>query len=337
MIKTIVHPATLINKERLMDLSNEKSKLYSQPHVLQARDALLCSTPIDYKPSPREVYDSPFYNGVGKPDKSFTNDAEQAYHQALAWVVTKNDKYALNCMAILNAWATVNKQFTNGNAPLEAAWGTAAMARSAELLKYSFPKWDKEIEKRYITWTRTVLMPHMRGETEKYKLEWGFYNNWHTSITEARLQFAFLCDDEEESNWCIKRYEQIFNSYVKNDGMTGESFRDSDHCCFGLAGMLQICELLYHQGVNMYGLKSRLLMKVIELHAAVYALGIMPSGTSKEQFKMCGWIQPSGWEITRNHYVVRAKQKMPHTEALLKKIRPCKYALHWGWDTLTHG
>lgn len=21
---------------------------------------------------------------------------------------------------------------------------------------------------------------------------------------------------------------------------------------------------------------------------------------------------------------------------LLKKIRPCKSALHWGWDTLTH-
>lgn len=336
MIQTIVHPATLISKERLVELSNRTSKLYTLPHIDLARKVLLANAPLDYKPSPREVFDNPFYTGVGTPDKTFTNDASQAYTQALAWVVTQNSAYANNSMTILDGWAKVNKQFTNGNAPLQAAWGTAAMSRAAELLKYSFPGWDKEVEKRYISWVKKVLMPHLRGETEKYRLEWGFHNNWHTSITEARLQFAFLCDDISEANWCVKRYQQIFASYVKTDGMTGESFRDSDHCSFGLAGMIQICELLYHQGVNLFGLQSRLLMKVIELHAGVYGYGVCPSGTTKEQFKVCGWIQPSGWEIARNHYVVRAKQSMPHTEALLKKIRPCKSALHWGWDTLTH-
>jgi len=337
MITTIVHPATLISKERLMDLGNEKSKVNSLPHIVQARDALLRHTPLDYKPTPREVMDTPFFNGTGKPDQTFTNDAAMAYHQALAWLVTKKEPYALNCMAILDAWAKANKQFKNGNAPLQAAWGTASMARAAELLKHTYPGWNKDVEKRYIAWTKVTLMPHLRGETEKHKLEWGFYNNWHTSITEARLQFALLCDDLTEANWCIKRYRQIFAAYVKDDATTGETFRDSDHCCFGLAGLVQICELAYHQGVNMYGERTRLLMKAIELHAGIYGSGLYPTGTQKEQFKICGWIQPSAWEIARNHYVIRANQSMPHTEAILKKIRPCKYALHWGWDTLTHG
>jgi hypothetical protein len=171
----------------------------------------------------------------------------------------------------------------------------------------------------------------------KMGFEMGVFNNWHTSINEAHLQFALFTDDVVEVNACYARYREIFSSYVKDSGLTGESFRDSDHCCFGLAGLIQTCELAWHQGVDLYSMRDGLLRKSIELHAGVYSGREIPAGCKREDFKIVPWIQPSEWEIARNHYIVRCKMEMPHTEKLLVKIRPCKYALHWGWDSLTHG
>jgi hypothetical protein len=207
------------------------------------------------------------------------------------------------------------------------------MARSAELLKYTYPQWNIKVETDYINWVKKLLLPHLRGETEKYKLKWGFYNNWHTSILEARLQFGLLCNDLNEVNYCISEYQKIVVSYVKDNGFTGETLRDSDHCCFGLAGMIQICEILYHQGINLY---CKRLFNAIELHANIYACNYTPPGYSREQFNIRSWIQPSAWEIAFCHFSCRQKLNMPCTQRLLEKIRPCNFELHWGFDTLTH-
>jgi hypothetical protein len=321
-VKTIKHPATLIAPDNI--------KLSSNKAVI---DALLSRTPETLKTNVLEIVDIGF-GGAGNGHKEFTGDAAQAYGQALAYIVTKKDVYAENVMKILWDWSTKCKVFKGNNAPLEAAWGVASMSRACELVKYVYKsKWKKGVETSYITWVRKLLLPHLKGETERYKLNWGFFNNWHTSITEARMQFALLTDDIQEFNWCCTRYKEILSKYVKEDGLTGESFRDSDHCCFGLAGLIQMAELAWHQGINLY---TDTLRKSLELHAGVYSGEANPPNWPRESFSVYKWIQPSAWEVAVNHYTNRNKFPMPYTQSLLKKIRPCKYELHWGWDTLTH-
>lgn len=325
-IHKIVHPATLINPQNVWKIQNIdtrlktfielQAKMYTKPQVIPVVNIGV--------------------NGVGQGHAEFTGDGKLAYANALAYLATKNKLYAQNCVAILRSWATICRQFGGANAPVEAAWGVAALSRSCELLKYTFPQWDPTVERLFVDWVRRLLLPHLRGDTEQYKLNWGYFNNWHTSITEARLQYALLCNNIPEVNWCINRYRDIFLSYVRNNGVTGETFRDSDHCCFGLAGMIQTCELAYHQGVDLYSLRNGLLRDCIELHSGFYGCNIFPSFAPKSRMIVYKWIQPSAWEIAYNHYKNIKKRPMDNTRVLLTKIRPCKFELHWGYDTVTH-
>jgi len=249
-ITQIRHPATLIDPQSVWSLKNKNNRYIS--HIVSEATRFT-------QPKAIPVVNIGF-GGSGLGHLEFTSDAKAAYANALAYLATENTTFAENTLRILNAWSTTCKTFTGPNAPLEAAWGTAAMARACELLKYTYPSTQNiNTETSFIDWVRRLLMPHLRGETERYRLNWGFYNNWHTSINEARLQFALLCDDIPEVNGCLQRYITIFNSYVNDVGTTGETYRDSDHCCFGLAGLVQTCELAFHQGVNLYQLRNNLL------------------------------------------------------------------------------
>lgn len=326
-ITQIRHPATLIDPQSVWSLKNKNNRYIS--HIVSEATRFT-------QPKAIPVVNIGF-GGSGLGHLEFTSDAKAAYANALAYLATENTTFAENTLRILNAWSTTCKTFTGPNAPLEAAWGTAAMARACELLKYTYPSTQNiNTETSFIDWVRRLLMPHLRGETERYRLNWGFYNNWHTSINEARLQFALLCDDIPEVNGCLQRYITIFNSYVNDVGTTGETYRDSDHCCFGLAGLVQTCELAFHQGVNLYQLRNNLLHKCMEIHAGMLGCGVFPSCVDKTKLIVYRWIQPCGWEISYAHFVNRKGLNMPYTNQLLTRIRPCGFELHWGYDTLTH-
>lgn len=322
MLSIIKHPACLIDNCQKLPRSIYK-------------ETILKEAILDYRSNALEVVDIGF-GGTGHGHQEFTKDAKQTYAQTLAFLVTKNIVYAKNAEAIVSAWVNKCKVFKGNNAPLEASWGLIPLTSSLEILKYTYQAYNKQLHSQFIKWVQTLLLPHLRGETEKYKLSWGFFNNWHLSITQARLQFALFTDNLNEANWCIQRYKDIFNSYVKDNCFTGETLRDSDHCCFGLAGLVQICELAFHQGVDLYSLRNNLLQKCFEFHAKLY-LGLeIPSGYTREQFNIYKWIQPCGWEIAFNHYKNRKQIKMPYTLQILNKIRPCNFELFYGYDTLTH-
>jgi hypothetical protein len=60
--------------------------------------------------------------------------------QALAFLVTGNERYARNAIDIAHSWATINKVFgpKNSNGPLESAWFLASVLKGLELLKYTW-------------------------------------------------------------------------------------------------------------------------------------------------------------------------------------------------------
>lgn len=330
-LRNVIHPATIISpKDTTIPFRSIKNNTDLLNFILNQAPKIISHN------AKQTIHVN--FNDNGDCHKSFVTDSKQCYAQTLAFLITGDSTYAQNVIKIISAWFNTCTIFKGDNAPLLAAWGTSSMARSCEILKYTYSQWPLNFESNYINWVKKLLLPHLRGETEKYKLNWGFYNNWHTSITEARLQFALLCNDITEINFCIQHFIDIFQFYINDSGLTYESFRDSDHNCFGLAGIINICEILFHQNIDLFSYRDNILLKCIELHAGVYASNVIPKHLSVDikQFNVFKWIQPSSWEIVYNHFVNRRQLKMPYTKVLLIKIRPCKYELHWGYDTITH-
>lgn len=234
----LVHPGGVIDPVTLPALKKLPS---AHPQVVH----LLKITPLGYKPlAIANVNVQPYGGGDG---------------------------HVQQVVVILNAWASTCVSFEGPNAPLEAAWATAAMARAAELLKYTWPGWEHSgVEKRYLAWIDAVILTHLVKP-----LGWDDRNNWGLSICEARLILSILregtvtptYDWSKEFLWCQFQYQRIHAGYVMETGQTGEYTRDYFHCAFGIGSLIQIPEMLWHQGIDLYSTRESLMQKSMEFTA----------------------------------------------------------------------
>lgn len=323
----LVHPGGVIDPTKIKTLAKKFSSTPNDAAVLH----LLRITPLDYKPQAIARVNVLAY-GAGIGHDQFVGDGEMAYKSAVAYLVTTNEAYALKTVAILDAWAKICVYFEGSNAPLEAAWGTAAMARAAELLKYTWPGWDRSgVEKRYIAWVDKFIMKHLVKP-----LGWDDRNNWGLSICEARLILSILregtvtatYDWSKEFLWCQYQYQRIHSGYVMATGQTGESTRDLAHAQFGLGSLIQIPEIVWHQGIDLYSFRDSLMHRSMEFHGQIM-LGQIPEKMTAGPIKDLTFL-PCGWRIARNHYVNRKGYTMPFVDTLLKKRPYDVMTFHWG-------
>jgi hypothetical protein len=326
----LVHPGGVIDPHVLPKLRGLRS---DEPNVLRLKK----NTPLNYHP--RAIAHAnllPYGAGVGHAE--FIGDGQMAYQSTLLYNVTGDEAYAKQAANILDAWATTCVTFDGPNAPLEAAWGTAAMARAAELLKYTWPGWKLSgVEDRYLKWIDNIILPHLVKP-----LGWDDRNNWGLSICEARLALSILRDGttsptydwSKEFLWCQFQYQRIHTGYVFNSGQTGEFTRDYFHNQFGIGSLIQIPEILWHQGIDLYSLRESLMHKSMEFNAYPL-LGEKPPNAVGETHDI--WFVPGGWFIAYKHYHGRKSLPMPKTEAVLAKYPMDDMVFHWGLGSLTHG
>jgi hypothetical protein len=319
------HPCALVNKEVINKLKSFHGKPFPEPWK-SCLESLQKDTPVNYQPSPIENVNIAAY-GAGAGHKEFTKDGEQCVQQVVMYLATGNNTYADNAIKILMAWSTTCRIFTGSNAPLECGWGGCSMVRAAEILKHSCPLWGPKIDVPFQKFLDKIILPNLKAPL-------GWTNNWQTTICEARMQIAIFRNDKAEFDWAIKEYRRILKDYVMPTGQTKETLRDLVHAQFGLGSLIQIPELAYHHGVDLFMEDNCLMHKAMEFHADLL-LGNLSHGITKEQIKE-PWFLPCGWEIALHHYNTRLKLPMPKTTALLSKKRPEKYVFHWGLGSLTH-
>eukprot|EP00775_Hariotina_reticulata_P003959 gene3959-4212_t len=74
-------------------------------------------------------------------------DGQQSYKHALAFLATRDPRYAEVVLRIINGWATINKEITpvSQNAPLEAAWAISSMSKALELLRDRVEQWPQTV------------------------------------------------------------------------------------------------------------------------------------------------------------------------------------------------
>jgi hypothetical protein len=353
-----IHPGILSTKREL-DFMKEQVAAGREPWKT-AFERLKASPlgSLSYKPSPRaEVACGP----SGQPDLGCgdeTSDSEAVYAQALLWAASGDVRYAQKCAEILNAWSAVLKTHAMSNAPLQIGWTGGGFVRAAEILRYSYPQWDKAQVEQFSRMMNTAFLPLIRNFNR-----YGVNGNWDAVMIEVMFSIAVFDDNQALFDEAVARYKKRLPAYIYAsadgpvpllpdpsakqdlvtfwqgqstfmDGLSQETCRDLRHVQHGFGGLIQSAEIAWHQGVDLYAERGNRLLTGLEFHAK-YILGApVPAN-------LCGGaltrLDPMPtWEIPYNHYHNRKKLQMPLTEKIMNTHSPEGAVQHMMWGTLSH-
>jgi hypothetical protein len=305
---------------------------------------LLSKTPTSYQS--RSKRSLRFERSDSGPDHvAWITDAEQSVKQSLAYACTGNAMFSKNAANILRGWPAVNKRFEGPNALLEAAWGTASMARAAALLtRTKAPGWSARDVERYLQWLDRKpdgllnLMTH-DYRSESWDKERRAFNNWQVSLTEARLMVSLLRSPppkatSSEPAWVIMQFKRIVQSFVEPNGKPAELTRDLTHTQFATGGLMQIAEALrLHFGIDLFMYPDGRLAKMMEITAEALNGG-RPLGMKREELHAADWVLPTSWHIALRNFRDRLGIRMPQVTRLVQRQIFDAYVFHWGMDEI---
>jgi hypothetical protein len=351
------HPGTVMSADMIRALRTFSSKDISKREPTKSWLEALKKVSLDIESGAKEVLkasDNPIMMKAG----------EHVYKATIAFLYTNDAKYAKTALRILSDWSMINTKWNDeksripeGNGPLQYGWMVASFAKSVEILRNIYPPWDTNFEHQFNRWIDRVVLPILKNNPNKS-------GNWCSTINEARLQLAIFRDDENEFRDVAAAIKKRIEEDIDTDGVNIEQFRDGWHNQAGIAGLIQSCEIAWHQGIDLYSTKDNVLLKATELQA--HMINIAPKNPNVIQKhidwsvqhkdlpisiwrKLVPWsfgiwprkvlnqkYWPSGYEIALNHYVRRKKMNMPETEKLAARHRPEPYGFHHGYGTYTH-
>jgi len=269
--------------------------------------------------------------GTNEHVEEIMHDCNAAYQNALMWAITGDEAHARKAIEILNAWSYTHKQQTGRDVQLGAGLWGFKLVSAAEILRYTYPKWEKKDIEQSEKMFREVFYPPIKDFAT-------FANgNWDGACIKTMMAMGVYLDDHEMFDRAVAYFYNgkgngRLTNYVINDaGQCQESGRDQAHTQLGLGLLCEACEIGYHQGLDMYAASDNRLMKGFE-YTAKYNLGEeVPfthhiDTTGQYDHKVIstdsrGKFRPV-WEMAWNHYHNRRGPPMPYTQRVLEKIRP---------------
>jgi hypothetical protein len=358
--EAFVHPGVLNNR---FELEFMKAQVAAGLNPWKAGFDKLRSDPtasLGYTPKPRAAVDCGSYNN---PDYGCTderNDSRAANVHVLQWIVTGDERYAQKAAEILDAWSSTLKSHGLSNAALQCAWTGGPFLQAAEVLRYTYPKWDKAHVDAFSKMMNEAFLPKMydgNGTTSKN-------GNWEASMVEGMLALAVF--DENQALWdhALEMWKKRLPEYIYAsadgplpvipnpawsksqvvsfwngqstfmDGLCQETCRDMGHTQQGLGSLVHGAEIAWNQGVDIYSRNDNRLMLGMEFQAK-YMLGEKPpSNLCGGKLSNLAFIPM--WEIGYNHYHDWMKMEMPNAGKVLEKSRPEGQLIHLFYGTLTH-
>jgi hypothetical protein len=350
------HPGVLVNRAQL-NLIKERVRDGIEPQ--KTAFAELLKSPLAdlaYSPSPRATIECGPYSRPDLGCKDERRDATAAYTQALAWVVTGNERYARNSIRIMNAWAgTLTGGHINDNGPAQAAWAASVWPRAAEIIRATSDFWAKEDIARFQKMLVTQYVPSLINGCDEN-------GNKELAMSEALINIGVFNDDrvmfaagvrmwrgrvpacvylvsdgphpiappsglQTSAPWSNKG---LMPALV--DGLLQETARDPHHANMTFASMVNGAETARQQGLDLYAEQGTRIMAAMEYQAQFLAPNNVPVPPNLEFAK-----EPT-WEIAFNHFHQRLGLALPKIARVIPTNRPTGADLnHMVWETLTHG
>lgn len=326
-----VHPGLL---HRNHDLERMKEMVAAGKEPWKAGFSKLAMHPqssADWVPNPKEHVERTLLTGYSKNIGELERDANAAYQNALMWCITGDEKHAQASINIINAWSATLKVFNGTDVELGAGLCGFKMVNAAELMRYTYSKWDKADISRCERMLREIFYPPLKD----FAL-WA-HGNWDLSCMKTMMAIGIFCNDHTMFNKAVDYFYKgpgngALTHYVINDtGQVQESGRDQAHTQLGIGQLAEMCEIGWGQGLDMYGAANNRLLKGFE-YVAKYNLGedvpFTPYTDRSGRFPAMK-ISPRNtqslraiFEMVFNHYVRRKGLTAPWTQKAAEKIRP---------------
>lgn len=357
---TFVHPGVTVSQGQL-DFVRSKVDAGAQPWK-GAFDAMLASKYADLNrtPKPRAVVECGSYSNPNYGCTDEREDAIAAYTDALAWYITRDERYAKKAIQLMDAWSAVITDHTNSNAPLQTGWAGSSWPRAAEIIKYTYGgSWANS--GRFATMLRTVYLPEVINGSNSN-------GNWELSMMEAAVGISVFLEDKTSYDKAMAKFRTRTAAYVylaadgelpktvpsQNlntrdkivgywqgqstfvTGLTQETCRDLTHTGYGISAISHVAETSRIQGQDLYGTDVGERLRQALGFQAKYELGTaVPSWLCGGSLKLgLGPVTEVGYNALHN----RLGMGMTNTQALTERNRPAgSNNLFVAWETLTHG
>ncbi|HBL74762.1 MAG: hypothetical protein A2W90_15100 [Bacteroidetes bacterium GWF2_42_66] len=185
--------------------------------------------------------------------KSLASDSFNAYACALAWQLSKEDKYARRALYFIHAWSTVNKQYSDSDGPLVMSYTGTAMIMAAELL-YHYKGWKDSDKQIFSRWMNNVYRK-ATNEIRYKKNNWADWGRFGSSLV------AYYLNDTVEMEENVKLFKSDLFDKVAEDGhMPAETRRGANgiwYTYFSLAPMTATAWVAYNAtGENLFNLQK---------------------------------------------------------------------------------
>ncbi len=356
---TFAHPGVTVSKSQL-DFTRSRVNAGAQPWK-GAFDQMLASKYADLNrtPKPRAVVECGSYSNPNNGCTDEREDAIAAYTDALAWYITRDERYAKKAIQLMDAWSAVVRDHTNSNAPLQTGWAGSSWPKAAEIIKYTYTGgWPNS--GRFATMLRDVYLPEIINGSNSN-------GNWELSMMEAAVGISVFLEDKASYDKAMGKFRTRTAAYVylASDGdlpktvpsqnlntrekivnywqgqgtfvtgLTQETCRDFTHTGYGISAISHIAETSRIQGQDLYGTDvGERLRQALGFHSK-YELGTaVPSW-------LCGGSLHLGLgpvtEVGFNALHHRLGLAMTNTQTLTERGRPAgSNNLFVAWETLTH-
>lgn len=283
-------------------------------------------------------------DGVYQPRRSPSeDDCAAAYYNALLWAVTKDAAHGQKAMEIIRNYADSLKCITGNEAPLCAGLQGFMLLNACELMRYTTtseqPIWTKLDTKNVERMIKYVFVPIL----DEYKKADPYANgSWGIAVNKLRIAIAVFTEDKKLLKEALdyhsgtseagKKDNGSLQNYISESGQCQESGRDQQWVMMGLGCMAEMCEVAWHQGIDLYGEMENRLLRGYEYMSKANLGFEVPFEQWKDktgkfsQWKVIGEAGMGEWrntlEIAYNHYVARKGEKMPYTAMALRHVRP---------------
>ena len=344
--RAFAHPGALLLQA---DLDRIKAAIAAKSEPVHgAWTAFLNSAPsADRQPHPYAILTDA--NGSASV-YALQNDGHDTYALAVQWALTGNQASGAAAVRILRGWAAaLNAESGTPVATMRTGIGMNQMINAAELLRHAnggfsgYTAADIAATERMlriavypILHSAWGAIPSACGPPGACRLPYGD-GNWGTAALSGLMAAAVFLGDTAWFDEAAEVYRHgtcaSMHRYILDDGdysgETAESGRDQAHPQFGVGNLLQVAEMAWHQGVDLYGESDNLLLKGVE-YLARYGLGnpvpFKAFGTCQMTYTSVATQSRGQWypiyELAWNHYHNRRGLAAPFTGQVRGRTAP---------------